>query len=209
MIFLDSLPETVTVSGKEYPIYTDFRDWIRFDGLMRDQTISDRQRAAVMLDWYKDELPPPASPVYEALFGFYLCGSCSQKTDGKQTKEVFSLEQDLQMVYAGFIQSYQINILSIDYLHWWEFRALLDGLPEDTKLSKVMGYRAVDLSKVPKSERSRYQELKRLFALKQPGTSVATTLEDRDRELLRYAQQARERVEKIQHSTEGRGSDGL
>lgn len=192
MSFVDSLPDTVTVDGKDYSIYSDFRDWIRFDCLMRDDSISPIDRAALMLEWYKDT-PPITSEAFEALINFY---QCDDKPTSNSKKNVFDLGQDMQMIYAGFIQSYNINLIASDYLHWWAFRALLDSLPDDTKLSKVIGYRSLDLSKVPKEERARYRELQRIYSLEASNNQhTAPTLEDRDRELLKRAEDARRRTE--------------
>lgn len=192
MTFLEELPTSVEVAGGTYFIYTDFRDWIRFDRLLRDDTISDQERAALMLDWFIDELPPPVPEIFQALFRFFLCGKEPEKP-GRNQKLVFDFEQDMPMVYSGFVQSYQVNLVQVEYLHWWEFRALLDGLPEDTRMSQIMGYRAVDISKLPKSEQNRYRELQRLYAIGVSG-KLPQSLEQRNKELMERARQARERA---------------
>lgn len=194
MNFLDALPRQVTLAGRAYPIYTDFRDWINFERLLRDKSLSDSERAALMLDWFSGEPPPPVPDLFESLFAFFLCGGNPPKNE-KNPKPVFDYEQDMPNVYAGFIQSYSINLLQIEYLHWWEFRSLLDGLPEDTRLSKIMGYRAIDVSKLPKSERERYRELQRIYALRGNKQQSALSLEDRNREMIERAKDARRRAE--------------
>lgn len=51
-------------------------------------------------------------------------------------------------------------------LHWWEFRALFQGLKDDNKIVKIMGYRGIDLSKIKdKEEKARYKKLKKIYAL--------------------------------------------
>lgn len=34
-IFYEDLPETLKINGKEYPIITDFREWIRFSDMLK------------------------------------------------------------------------------------------------------------------------------------------------------------------------------
>ena len=41
-MFYEPLPETVNISGREYEIITDFREWIRFIDMMNDKEIIDR-----------------------------------------------------------------------------------------------------------------------------------------------------------------------
>lgn len=64
------------------------------------------------------------------------------------------------------MDQYGINLQTIPYLHWWEFKALFTGLKEDNLIVKIMGYRAMDLSKIKdKDEKKYYKKLKRLYAL--------------------------------------------
>ena len=51
-------------------------------------------------------------------------------------------------------------------MHWWKFKAMFNGLKSDNKIVEIMGYRAIDLSKIKdKEEKKRYKELKRIYAL--------------------------------------------
>lgn len=42
--------EHITVEGEEYPIITDFRDWLRFADLMRDSDVSKRDKVYLLSD---------------------------------------------------------------------------------------------------------------------------------------------------------------
>ena len=67
------------------------------------------------------------------------------------------------------MHDYKIDLNKIRYLHWWKFKALFNGLNEDNKLIKIMGYRSIDLRKISdKDEKQRYRELQKLYALPQP-----------------------------------------
>mgnify|MGYP003271871865 CR=1 FL=1 len=39
-LLYDALPDTVTVDGKAYRIYTDYRDWLRFYDMQEDDGLS-------------------------------------------------------------------------------------------------------------------------------------------------------------------------
>lgn len=68
-LLYDALPDTVTVDGKAYRIYTDFRDWLRFYDMQEDDSISRRDKLLLMLEWYMDK--PPAAYVYAAFLSVY------------------------------------------------------------------------------------------------------------------------------------------
>lgn len=50
-------------------------------------------------------------------------------------------------------------------MHWWNFRALFDGLPENCKFCRIVGYRTVDISSLPKQSRSFYEKMRARYAL--------------------------------------------
>ena len=59
-------------------------------------------------------------------------------------------------------QQYGINLLKED-LHWFEFRALLDGLTEQTQFIKVVQARLRDTSKLKGEEKTQAEKLKRYW----------------------------------------------
>lgn len=69
-------------------------------------------------------------------------------------------------IYSAFIETYQMDLQEIDYLHWWKFKAMFNSLNKDTKIVEIMGYRAIDLSKIKdKEEKARYRKLKKIYKL--------------------------------------------
>ena len=64
------------------------------------------------------------------------------------------------------MEQYKIDLNSIKYLHWWKFKALFNDLNENIQFSKIMSYRAMDLSKIKdKDMKKQYRKLKTLYAL--------------------------------------------
>ena len=64
------------------------------------------------------------------------------------------------------MSQYKIDLYSIDYLHWWKYKALFKGLTEDNEIVKIMGYRSMDLSKIKdKEQKEHYKKLKKMYAL--------------------------------------------
>ena len=69
-------------------------------------------------------------------------------------------------------------------MHWWEFKALLNGLTDKTKFVQIVGYRTADLSKIKdKKERARMKELQDYYAIQEQGDPFQRTQEEIEAEL--------------------------
>ena len=178
-ILCRQLPDWVEISGNCWPIYSDFRDWLSFAELLEDTQLNPSQKAAGMLRWYREDVPTQKEHAIQGLLDFYSMRSTRQdflhpkgnrsinpslnETGGR---EVFDYGYDAGFIYAAFRQCYDINLLTIDSLHWWEFRWLLDALPEECALIKRISLRSIDLSKIrDRRERARIRKLQRAVAL--------------------------------------------
>lgn len=86
--------------------------------------------------------------------------------DEEQGKMI-DLEQDAQYIYASFKQAYGMNLYQEQgKLHWNEFQALLNGLPSNTIMKRIIDIRAWKPSKGDSGEyRKNMEDLQRRFAL--------------------------------------------
>lgn len=50
-------------------------------------------------------------------------------------------------------------------MHWWKFKALFHALDENLEFMKIMRYRAVDITKIPKEQKDFYRKMKQIYAL--------------------------------------------
>ena len=169
-ILLDKLPQ-FTRNGLK--IRTDFRESIKFELLMQDNKIDEKNKIIQALNLYYydiSEITDIKEAINEVLH-FFACGKEEKTTtnkvsDNKEIKQIYSYEFDAEYIYSAFLQQYKIDLNSIRYLHWWKFKALMENLSEETQFVKIMGYRAIDISKIKdKEEKARYKKLKKLYAL--------------------------------------------
>ena len=73
---------------------------------------------------------------------------------------------DADYIYSAFMSQYNIDLQDIEYLHWWKFRALFDSLNENNRLSKIIQYRSMDLSKIKDKEQKKfYKNMKKLYKI--------------------------------------------
>lgn len=71
------------------------------------------------------------------------------KLGNKNDRQLYDIEHDAKLIYAGFWQAYGIDLYEQHgKLHWIKFKALLAGLPKDTRFAEVTSLRAWEPSKV-------------------------------------------------------------
>lgn len=176
----EDLPDTVTVGGTVYQLDLAFDNVLLAFEALRDKqmTAKDRLETALKL-MVGDGLPEydQWAELWEALTEVLRgedLAAVEYDQDGKPMpvstharRPDFDFDQDAQLIYAGFWQTYGIDLFEEQgRLHWYKFQALLSGLPDDTKFSRVREIRTTKLSDIKdKKERSRVAKLKREVAL--------------------------------------------
>ena len=156
-ILFEELPDAVEVSGKFYKIATDFRDWIAFFDMMSDENFNQKQKMLTALQWFSCEIPPNIVGAYNALIDFAACSGIRKNSENSNqtVSEIPTLSwlYDSAYVLGAFRQVYGINLTRVDFMHWWEFSALFEALPDDTPIKKRIAYRQVKISDIKDKER--------------------------------------------------------
>lgn len=168
-ILYEKFPNAVVVNGKSYPVETDFREWIRFQELVDDDTVPWQIKCRLLLRWYTKQVPPDIESAIYALGEFLICKKEEEHEDERQgpAEPVFSFTEDAGCIYAAFREAYGIDLQKVTYMHWWEFRALFDWLPEDTEIKQRILYRGTDVNSIPdKNERKRVRRIQEAITLK-------------------------------------------
>lgn len=162
-------PDTITVNGSEYPVDTDFRAWVRFQGiLISDGT--DNEKAAKVCEFMEKMGIPQTKESLDAVLEFYAGASTENQTKSGGNVQAYDFEKDSEYIFSAFLDSYGID-LTTERLHWWRFKALFKSLPEDCQMCKIMMYRTIDIKKVPKEQRKFYREMKSKYSLKSANNS--------------------------------------
>lgn len=195
-ILLDWLPQTVMIGGVEYQIRSDFRTSILFETMMRSN-LNSWEKLNQILNIYYPVTPPDGQEAIRKALWFYNCGKeKEQKEEKNKTRAQFkkdrvsySFEQDAPYIYAAFMEVYKINLQRIPSkeLHWWEFVALFDSLPDDCKIRKIMYWRTCDTSGMARKEVQRINELRKAYELKDDASVQAkVTLAQRNQKMQEY-----------------------
>lgn len=82
-------------------------------------------------------------------------------------QQLYSYRQDADAIYASFLMQYHIDLLKErGKMHWCVFRALFDGLNEDTPIQRIIDLRQKNLTDVPDEQRGKVMQLQQYYALK-------------------------------------------
>ena len=175
LISRKALPNTVLVGGKAFSVYTDFSIWMRFVNAYEKW---DKKGELDISYLFKNELPvfhsiEDYAPVFEFAY------PKNQIPRGEPSSErILDYEIDSDYIYAAFYQQYGIDLLEIKELHWHKFKALLNGLCEETRLYEIMGHRSYTGEKI-KSQEEIYRRLKEAWSLPEIETEEQKEVEDR------------------------------
>ncbi len=169
-IITDGLPDCVEIDGEAFHINTDFRVWVKIELLFSDD-VPEGYRLPLALGLAFDTIPENKEEAAEALLAFYSGGKITEKkASGKKKKSrrnrrIYSFEYDSEYIYAAFMQAYGIDLADVK-MHWFKFKALFAALPDECLMSKIMGWRALEITKdMPEASRKRYAELKEAYRL--------------------------------------------
>lgn len=170
-LILNRLPQ---YTPSRLKIRTDFRESIKFELLMQDNKLNEEEKVKLALNlYYNLNDITDIKKAVEDIIWFYKGGKKEienvdkevKKSNSKE-KQIYSYEFDAEYIYSAFMEQYNIDLNSIKYLHWWKFKALFNSLNENVLFSKIMGYRAMDLSKIKdKSMKKQYKKLQELYKL--------------------------------------------
>lgn len=169
-LLIDGLPHSIYINGKEYSIRWDHRTAVLYETMMLDNEVSAEKKPLLALRLFYPAIPDDWQEALEGIQWFYRCGEeergSKQKRRRKTSQDrIYSFEYDAPYIYSAFLEQYGIDLTDVNGLHWWKFRALFQGLNEDCTLSKIMGYRAVDLESVGKEQRDFYRKMKEQYRI--------------------------------------------
>lgn len=177
-VLTERFPETLNVDGTECPINPGFRTVLRCYEIQGDKSeLSEGELLKMLLMFYRKQKLFSEGHINQ-MFWFFSCGrekkkkTFPRKIAGINNKQPFDFEEDADLIYAGFLQQYRID-LQEENMHWWKFMILLENLGADTRLSRIMEYRTIDTGSkhLSKEQRKFYQAMQRYYGLEQHKAS--------------------------------------
>ncbi len=176
-ILYEPFPDCITADGKEYRVLTDFREWLGFADMVTEKSLSEEERVNLCGMWIDPEPERITAGMIAGLLGFLrgdgLEPAPPEPDDDEETDEpelpkppVLDFGIDAKFILGDFRRFYGIDLLSVKYMHWWEFLSLLRALPDESMTMRRVGYRSTDLNEIPdKRRRAQIAKIQRQIAL--------------------------------------------
>ena len=187
-----SLPHTLSLNNNEYEVRTSFKNWIKLILLYSDKIIDNEMKIPlvfqlVFCDYEKvlndlQEEKIKIEDVFKGINYFLNCGLQSEEKSNH--KKIYDFKQDWDYIYSAFMQQYKID-LNEKPIHWFDFIKLFKGLSQDTEFVKIIGYRTVDINKLPKEQKQYYRKMKEKYKLQDEYETETCLMEEDGNEILR------------------------
>lgn len=189
-ILTDPLPDQVEIDGASYPINPDYRIMMRFSAASETDETSETDFLRILIDFFRGSLPPNLEKAVESLCWFASCGKHDSPNKRvtpslKKQDRGLSFYADQGLIYAAFREAYHLD-LTESHMHWWLFNELLNALPDDVLLMRVIHWRLADIKKLPKAQREFYRRMKETYAIRKK--SAPKTYEEHKEQMLSYVQ---------------------
>ena len=170
-LLLDNIDEVVK-SRIKINFDTNFRIGIAFEIMMQNPKYSMQAKTYQALKLFYPEMNKikDTKKAIDDIIWFYTCGKSEEETSQKnrkgKNKQIYSYEFDNDLIYSAFKNQYNVDLEEIEYLHWWKFKAMFNGLKSDNRIVEIMGYRAMELSKIKdKDMKKHYKQLQEEYKL--------------------------------------------
>jgi hypothetical protein len=132
----DRLPDMIMAGDGWVPVLTGFRTWLRFGRLLQEARV-----------WWPGIFPDgePEGDWHDGALEFYRSPvACPHGGHGRAPSvRAIDLLEDGDYLVGSFQQAYGIDLTdpALD-MHWHRFQALLRSLPQDTVMSRIVGWRS-------------------------------------------------------------------
>lgn len=179
----DPLNEVV-FDGKTYHLDLAFDTVLQYLQLSSDDELSKEEKAEYAIDLFLDKQELPDDPkFYELVFKAvneeitsdpYGNNMPNSNPFGLTQVKYFDYMQDAEAIFASFMREYHINLLEQrGKMHWREFKALFNGLSENSYMQRIISIRQRDLSDVEDGKmRQQLTDAKSYYALDVPQNEV-------------------------------------
>lgn len=153
---IKGLPNTICVNGELFSIKTDFREWLKFEDILKRLSKGESVNKSEFLPYFDGKPPFYSDSVVAELISFYTNPNITPIDIGSSSdRKLLDYIEDGEYIVASFLAEYGIDLTEVEYLHWWKFQALFRSLKDDSKIMQIMGYRAYKKSN--KSMEENYQ----------------------------------------------------
>lgn len=165
-VLTDKFPTKIKVNDKILRINSDFRNCIKIIQAFEDEELFDEEKYLILIKrLYADEVEE--NDYEEAIIkGIKFLDLGEENKESNTNKRLYSFIKDDNYIYTGIRQSHNIDLNSIDYLHWWNFVYLFLDIGQDCMFNQLIYYRQrKNEGKLTKDERKIYLSMRKILDL--------------------------------------------
>jgi hypothetical protein len=135
---LNKFPTKIRIDDTDYEINTDYRNCLKIILAFEDDELTIEEQYFIMLNLLYKEMPENIELAIEKAILFLNCGKGYEVSDSKRT---YSFNKDSKYIYSAMNQTHNIDLESIEYLHWWKFVFLFMDVDKDCTFSYITSLR--------------------------------------------------------------------
>lgn len=166
-VLTDKFPTKINVNNKMLRINSDFRNCIKIIEAFEDDDLFDEEKYLILIRrLYIDEVKE--EDLEQAIIKgikFLDLGEENENNE-ENVKRLYSFSKDDSYIYTGIRQSHNIDLNSIEYLHWWNFVYLFLDIGQDCMFNQLVYYRKrKNEGKLTKDEKKVYISMRKILDL--------------------------------------------
>ena len=130
-----TLPKSIKLGEKEYPIRSDYRVGIRLMQMFEDPELTDSEKLFIaMRVIFKDAI---ISGIYlqealEKTVWFLNGGDLNQTSSAGSQRRLYSWNQDLRFIIAAVDKTVGFSVRGKAFFHWWDFLSAFSEVGESS-----------------------------------------------------------------------------
>lgn len=166
-VLTDKFPTKINVNNKILSINSDFRNCIKIIEAFEDDDLFDEEKYLILIKrLYVDEIED--EDLQEAIIkGIKFLDLGEENEDSEENvKRLYSFAKDDNYIYTGIRQSHNIDLNSIEYLHWWNFVYLFLDIGQECMFNQLVYYRKrKNEGKLTREEKKVYISMRKILDL--------------------------------------------
>lgn len=170
---LEQMPQAVLIDGEAVPINTDFRLCLRIIQALEDERLMEHEKLTVLITLLYPDPPKNTALAIEQGLKFLNLG---EPVDGSKARQqiVYNLNKDSAYIYTAFKSTFNIDLNTVENLHYWKFRSLFADLGKDCFFNTLISLRSRQHSgKLTDSEKEFVRKNPELISLSEHKHSSA------------------------------------
>lgn len=135
---LNKFPTKIRIDNIDYEINSDYRNCLKIILAFEDDELTVEEQYYIMLSLLYKKMPENIELAIEKAILFLNCGKEHEVLESRRT---YSFSKDSEYIYSAMNQTHNIDLESIEYLHWWKFVFLFMDVDKDCTFSYITSLR--------------------------------------------------------------------